>query len=153
MSDKAIRNICANRKARFEYEITETYEAGMVLLGSEVKSLRDGRAHLSEAWVKLDANQEAWLMQAHIAPYVWAHQFNHEPARPRKLLLNRSELNRLWGKVREKGLTLVPLSMYFKDGRAKVEFGLGKGKKLHDKRQDLKEADAKRDMDRAMRRR
>lgn len=153
MSDKPIRNICVNRKARFEYDISDTYEAGLVLLGSEVKSLRDGRAHLSEAWIKLDDNQEAWLMQAHIAPYVWAHQFNHEPARPRKLLLHRSELNRLWGRVREKGLTLVPMSMYFKEGRAKVEFGLGKGKKLHDKRQDLKEADARRDMERAMRRR
>lgn len=144
------RPICENRRARHEYNIDETWEAGIALLGSEVKSLRTGKVHLNEAYVQV-VNGEAWLQQAHIAPYSHASIFNHEPDRRRKLLLHKSELRKLQAATREKGFTLIPLKLYFKGSRAKLLFGVGKGKKLHDKRADLKAADAKREMDRAMR--
>ena len=140
--------ICTNRKARHEYSIEDTYEAGLVLKGSEVKSLRAGKVHLNEAWVKVDETG-GWLMQAHIAPYAWANIYNHEPLRPRKLLLHKRELKKLRDITRQKGYTLVPLEMYFVRGFAKLKFGLGKGKKLYDKRADLKASEAKREMARA----
>jgi len=148
----SIRPICANRKARREYEIGEVIEAGLVLLGSEVKSLRDGGAHLNDAYVQFREG-EAYLVGAHIAPYRHANRLNHEPRRERKLLLHARELRRLHSKVAERGLTLIPLRMYFVGARAKVELGLAKGKKLHDKRADIRKREADRDMERAIRRR
>jgi len=148
----SIRPICTNRKARHEYEIGEVIEAGLVLLGSEVKSLRDGGAHLNDAYVQF-RNSEAFLVSAHIAPYRHANRQNHEPLRERKLLLHAREARRLQSKVAERGLTLIPLRLYFVGARAKVELGLARGKKLHDKRADIRKREADRDMERAIRRR
>jgi SsrA-binding protein len=136
------KSICKNRKARFQYSIEETVEAGMVLTGSEVKSLRSGGANLSDAYAQVRGT-ELFLHKAHIAPYVYAGNANHLPERVRKLLLHRREIHRLGGRLRERGLTLVPIEMYWKNGRAKVELGLGRGKKLHDKREAIatREAD------------
>src|SRR5262245_18205610 len=137
-----------NRKAWHEYEILEKLEAGLVLKGSEVKAIRAGGASILEAYAKL-AKGEAWVVNMDIQPYAQAGPFNHEPKRTRKLLLNRTELNRLQGKTAERGLTLIPLSLYFKDGHAKLEIGLARGKKPHDKRESIKT----REMDRDLRRR
>ena len=139
--------ICSNKKARRNYDIIETFEAGLVLVGSEVKSLRAGKASMNESYAKITGG-EIWLVQFHISPYSHANVFNHDPLRPRKLLLHKQEIRRLIGKITEKGLTLVPLRAYFKNGRAKVELALGKGKKIHDKREDLKRKAVKRDMER-----
>ncbi len=139
-----IKIICLNKKARHNYFIDEVYEAGISLKGTEVKSLRDGRAHLKESYAKL-RNNEVFLVNAHISPYSHASFGNHDPVRPRKLLLHKSEIRRLSGKMTERGMTLVPLKMYFKRGRAKIELGLGRGKKLYDKRQDIKSRDMARD--------
>lgn len=147
----SIRPICTNRKARHEYEIGEVIEAGLVLRGSEVKSLRDGGAHLNDAYVQF-RDGEAYLVGAHIAPYRHANRLNHEPLRERKLLLHAREMHRLQSKVAERGLTLIPLRMYFNGARAKVELGLARGKKLHDKRADIRKREADRDMERAIRR-
>ena len=147
----SIRPICTNRKARHEYEIREVIEAGLVLRGSEVKSLRDGGAHLNDAYVQF-RDGEAYLVGAHIAPYRHANRLNHEPLRERKLLLHAREMHRLQSKVAERGLTLIPLRMYFNGARAKVELGLARGKKLHDKRADIRKREADRDMERAIRR-
>ncbi|MHB8156528.1 MAG: SsrA-binding protein SmpB [Desulfocucumaceae bacterium] len=136
-----------NRKARHEYHILETFEAGIELTGTEVKSLRAGKANLQDSYARVE-NSVLMLYNMHISPYDQGNQFNHEPKRPRRLLMHRHETMRLLGKVREKGLTLVPLKVYFKRGWAKVELALGKGKKLYDKRDDLAERDAKRDMER-----
>ena len=141
----AIKQITNNRKARFEYHIFDTFEAGIALLGSEVKSLREGRVSLAEAFVILRDNG-AWLKQAHIAEYKWANINNHEPYRERQLLLNQHELTKLHRATREKGMTIVPLKMYFKGPRIKLEIALAKGKKLHDKRHAIKERQTKRDM-------
>lgn len=145
-----IKIIAENRRARAEYAIEETYEAGLVLTGSEVKSLRAGRASLKESYGDIH-NGEAWLVDCHISPYEQASINNHEPTRRRKLLLHKLEIGRLLGKTQERGLTLVPIKMYFSKGRAKVELGLGRGKKLHDRRQDMKERDAKLEVARALR--
>lgn len=145
-----IKIIAENRRARAEYAIEETYEAGLVLTGSEVKSLRAGRASLKESYGDIH-NGEAWLVDCHISPYEEASINNHEPTRRRKLLLHKLEISRLLGKTQERGLTLVPIKMYFLKGKAKVEMGLGRGKKLHDRRQDLKERDAKLEVARALR--
>lgn len=134
-----------NRKAWHEYEILEKVEAGLVLKGSEVKSIRAGGASILEAYAKL-AKGEAWVVNMDIQPYAQAGPFNHEPKRTRKLLLKRTELNRLQGKTAERGLTLVPLSLYFKDGYAKLEIGLAKGKKQYDKRASIKKRDVERDL-------
>ena len=150
MAEPARKSICKNRKAYFLYLIDETVEAGLVLTGSEVKSLRAGAANLSDSYAQVRGS-EAFLMKAHIAPYLNAGRDNHLPERPRKLLLKRREIDRLGGRLREKGLTLVPIELYFKNGRAKVELGLGRGKKLHDKRESIKEREAKRETARAMR--
>ncbi len=147
MTEQKRKTICKNRRARFQYEIEETMEAGLVLQGSEVKSMRDGRAHLSDAYGRI-RNGELYLVKAHVEPYKQANQQNHDPERERKLLLHRREIRRLHVKLRERGLTLVPLEMYFKDGRVKVELALARGKKLYDKRQTI----AKRDSDKRLRR-
>ena len=136
MAEPARKSICKNRKAYFQYLIDETVEAGLVLTGSEVKSLRAGAANLSDSYAQVRGS-EVFLMKAHIAPYTNAGRENHLPERPRKLLLKRREIDRLGGRLREKGLTLVPIELYFKEGRAKVELGLGRGKKLHDKREAI----------------
>jgi SsrA-binding protein len=143
--------IAQNRSARHEYEVIDTLECGIVLVGSEVKSLRTGRLSLDEAYGRVKQG-EVWLMGCDIAEYVQANQFNHAPRRPRKLLMHRREVKKFAMLAYEKGLTLVPLKMYFKEGRAKVLLGLCKGKKLHDKRQAIKKADVSRDIQRAMRR-
>ncbi len=143
--------VATNRRARFEYEILDTVEAGLVLLGPEVKSLRAGKANLSDAYAII-RNGEAWLMSAHISPYAQASRENPDPRRQRKLLLHRSEISRLQGKVAERGLTLVPLELYFKNGRAKVRLGLARGKRRHDKRETIRRREQEREMDRITRR-
>ena len=146
----AQRDAVVNRRARHEYFIEESIEAGLVLTGSEVKSLRAGKGQLKDSYARVERG-EVWLMNAHISEYGPAAQFGHEPTQRRKLLLHRREIDRLGGKLREKGLTLVPLRIYFKGGRAKVELGLGRGKKLYDKRESIKEREMRRDVDRALR--
>ena len=145
----ADENICVNRQARHNYFIDETYEAGIVLLGSEVKSLRDGKANLVDSYARIQKG-EAFLINTHVSPYPGANQFNHEPTRTRKLLLHRREIERLTGKTKEKGLTLIPLRLYFKAGKAKVELGLARGKKLYDKRETLKRKMAQREVERSL---
>ena len=143
------RDITVNRRAFHDYAISERYEAGLALVGSEVKSLRDNRANLKDAYARF-FGEELFLVGAHISPYGPASQFGHEPERNRKLLLHRRELDRLRGKIQERGLTLVPLRLYWVRGRAKVELGLGVGKKLHDKRVAIRERMERREIDRAM---
>ena len=148
----AIKSISENRKARHRFEVLETLECGLVLRVSEVKSLREGKVSLDEAYGRM-RDGEFWLVNCDIPEYKQANVWNHEPRRPRKLLLHRRELNRFAGKAHEKGLTLVPLQLYFNErGVAKVLFGLCRGRKTHDKREHLKKADVKRDLQRAMRR-
>jgi SsrA-binding protein len=146
-SDEKI--VCVNRQARHNYFIDEIYEAGLVLLGSEVKSLRDGKANLVDSYAQI-RHGEAFLINAHISPYAGANQFNHEPTRIRKLLLHGREIERLTGKTKERGLTLIPLKLYFKGGRAKVELGLARGKKLYDKRETLRRKVAEREVERSL---
>jgi SsrA-binding protein len=146
----ADRVVATNRKAYHLYEILESYEAGLVLRGTEVKSLREGKAHFKDSYAHFEGG-EAWLVGCHISPYHHGSDANHDPDRSRKLLLHRGELNRLLGKVQERGLTLVPLRLYFKNGRAKVELGLARGKKLHDKRRSIREREERRELDRAAR--
>lgn len=143
------KNVCVNRKARHDFFIEETYEAGLVLRGSEVKSLRDGKANLKDSYARI-LKGEAFLLNAHISLYPAANQFNHEPDRTRKLLLHTKEIRRLAGKVKERGLTLIPLRLYFKDGKAKVELGLARGKKLYDKRETLRRKVAQREVERSL---
>jgi SsrA-binding protein len=145
--------VVGNRRARHDYHLSDTYEAGLVLQGTEVKTLRGGKGSLAEAWVKLDANGEAWLMQAHIPEYPFGNRNNHDPVRPRKLLLHRRQLEALAHEVGAQGVTLVPTRLYFRDGRAKLEFAVGRGKNVADKRHDLAKRDAKREMDRALKHR
>jgi SsrA-binding protein len=148
--NESIKIISDNRQARYLYEILETYEAGISLSGTEVKSIRAGRVNLRDAY-GLIRNGEAWLLNAHISPYQASGEyFNHDPRRTRKLLLKRKEINKLVGKLEQQGLTLVPLKMYFKHGWVKVSLGLGRGKKLHDKREAVKERQDKREMQRAL---
>lgn len=147
-----IKIISDNRQARFLYEILETFEAGVQLVGTEVKSIRAGKVNLRDGYALL-RNGEALLINVHISPYdASSEYFNHDPRRSRKLLLNRKELNKLIGQVEQKGLTLVPLKMYFKGSWVKITLGLGKGKKLHDKREDLKRRQDQREMQRAVKR-
>ncbi len=142
-----VKVIATNRKARFEYFLLERYEAGISLHGSEIKSIRAGQISLAEAYVQTDGN-EAWLMNAHIAPYEQANRFNHDPKRPRRLLLHKREIKEMWDAVRQKGMTIVPVQVHLKDGRAKVEVALAKGKKLYDKRQDIARRDQARELER-----
>ncbi|MFQ5507784.1 MAG: SsrA-binding protein SmpB [Leptospirillia bacterium] len=141
--------LASNKKAYHNYHILDTYEAGIALLGTEVKSLRLGKGDIKEAYVRLDG-EEAFLIGCHIQPYSHGNIMNHEPTRRRKLLLHKREIRRLASKVQEQGLTLIPLRFYLKNGRIKLEVGLGKGKHLHDKRDDLKKREARREIDRAI---
>lgn len=147
-----VLSVARNKRARHDYHIMETWEAGIVLTGPEVKSLRDGRANLGDAYGVLK-DGEVWLLNLHISPYEQASYNNVEPTRTRKLLLHRSEIRKMIGAVERQGLTLVPLELYFKDGKAKVALALGKGKKQHDKREDQAKKDADREMARAVSRR
>jgi len=145
-----VKIVATNRKAGFEYFLMEHFEAGLALQGSEIKSIRSGQVSLAEAYVDIDGN-EAWLVEAHIAPYRQANRFNHDPKRRRRLLLHKKEIRRLWNDVRQKGVTIVPLKVYLKDGRAKLEIALAKGKKLHDKRDAIAQRDQVREQAREMR--
>ena len=146
------KTIAENRKARHKFSVLETMECGIALVGSEVKSLREGRLSLDESYGRV-RNGEVWLVGSDIAEYVQANRMNHAAKRPRKLLLHRSEISKFAGQAHEKGLTLVPLKMYFKQGRAKVLLGLCRGKKIHDKREAMKKADTQREISRTMRNR
>ncbi len=142
--------ICQNKLARRNYFIDDTYETGIVLVGTEVKALREGRGNLKDSYAGVK-NGEVFLYDMHISPYSHGNRCNHDPLRARKLLLHQREIRKLYAKSREKGLTLVPLKAYFKNGKVKVEIGVGKGKRLYDKREDMKTKEDKRDMERAFR--
>ena len=144
-----VQVICRNKRALHEYTIHETLECGLVLTGTEVKSLREGQSSLEDAYARIDGG-EVWLIGCDIPEYTYGNRLNHKPKRPRKLLLHRREIGKFAGKASQRGFTLVPLRMYFKEGRAKVELGVARGKQLHDKRQDQKKADAQREIRRAM---
>ena len=146
------RIVCQNRKASHEYFLDEAFEAGLVLIGPEVKSLRDGRANLVDSYARFRGS-ELWLYNMHVSPYPFAHHVDLEPTRPRKLLLNRAEIKRLLGKTQEKGYTLVPLKVYFSGNWAKVEIAMARGKRKVDKRRSLKEKELKREMDQARKKR
>jgi SsrA-binding protein len=149
-SSDGYKIVADNRQARFQYEILETYDAGLELRGTEVKSIRQGKVNLRDGYA-LIRNEEAWLYNVHISPHDTAGQiFNHEPRRNRKLLLHAQEIRKLIGQVEQKGLTLIPLKLYLKRGWVKVTIGLARGKKLHDKREDLKRKQAKREIERVM---
>ena len=148
--DASVKIICQNNTARINYFIDDTCEAGIVLVGTEVKSLRDGHANLKDSYA-LVKNEEVYLYDLHVSPYSHGNRYNHNPLRVRKLLLHKREIRRLYGKSREKGLTLVPLKMYFKNGKVKVEIGIGRGKKRYDKREDLKLKEDRRDIERGFR--
>jgi SsrA-binding protein len=149
MANANDRVVTENRKARHLYHVLETHETGIVLQGTEVKSLRAGKANLQDSYARVE-NGELFLYNMHISPYEQGNRFNHEPKRTRKLLMHKHEIKRLQGQSKEQGLTLVPLKVYFKNGKAKVALAVVKGKKLHDKRQDIANRDAKREMERAM---
>lgn len=142
-----IKIICKNRKARFNYQIEDTFEAGIALVGSEVKSLRRGRANLTDAYAKIDKG-EVFLVAAHISPYEQANRENHEPLRQRKLLMHKREIKKLVGKVAERGFSLIPLKLYFKNGKVKVQVALAKGKRAYDKREAIRKKDQRREMER-----
>jgi SsrA-binding protein len=150
--DSGIKIVARNRKARHEYELLEKVEAGIVLTGTEVKSLRNGKANLEDSYAEVDRD-EVWLLGCDIPEYLQANRMNHVPKRKRKLLLHRREIDKLATKSNEKGLTLVPLSIYFKKGMAKVELSIARGRKTYDKREAIKKQEAKRDIDRALRKR
>lgn len=139
--------IATNRKAYHDYHIQETYEAGISLLGTEVKSLREGKANLKDSYA-IVKNSEVFLLNCHISPYSHGNILNHDPLRTRKLLLHKKEINKLYGHMTQKGLTLIPLKIYFKDGKAKVEIGLAKGKRQYEKREAIKEKESRREMER-----
>jgi len=141
------QTIALNRRARHDYAVEQTIEAGIVLTGTEIKSIRAGRVNLAEAYARIERG-EAWLIGTHIAPYEQGNRNNHEPLRTRKLLLHRDQIAELVGRVQTKGYTLVPLRLYIKDGRAKLEIGIGRGKKTHDKRRSIAERDARRELER-----
>ena len=141
------KNITVNRKANHEYQILQTFEAGIALVGTEVKSLRQGKANLIDGYAKIE-NGEVWLVSIHISEYTQGNINNHDPRRDRKLLLNKSEIRKLIGKTKEKGLTLIPLRLYFKNGKVKVELALAKGKKVYDKRRDIAKKDFQREQER-----
>lgn len=152
MKKTGIKTIAVNRQARHEYFVQETYEAGIELFGTEVKSLRQGTVSLKDSWCDI-INGELFVKQMHISPYEKGNIFNRDPLRPKKLLMHKNEILRLYGVTKQQGLTLVPISLYFKGSRVKVEVGLCKGKKLYDKRDDIAKRDAKRTMERAVKQR
>ncbi|HSO17922.1 MAG TPA: SsrA-binding protein SmpB [Desulfosarcina sp.] len=147
MEKQAIKLVAENRKARHDYIIEDKYEAGIVLTGTEVKSLRLGKANLKDAYARIK-NGEVFVYQMHIGPYPFAYYNNHEPLRPRKLLLHNYEIKKLFGKVNEKGYSLIPLKLYFKGGKAKLSLALAKGKQSHDKRETIRRRDQKRELER-----
>ncbi len=149
MDKEKIKNIAQNKKARHDYFVEESFEAGIELVGTEVKSLRAGGVNLKDSWCEIK-NGELFVRQMHISPYDKGNIFNREPMRPRKLLMHRREISRLAGVTAEKGLALIPLSIYFKGSRVKLQLGLCRGKKLYDKREDMHKRDAKRDIERAL---
>ena len=144
-----VKVVATNRKARHDYFLLDTLEAGLALHGSEIKSIRAGQISLKEAYVRVDGEQ-AWLVNAHVAPYNPASRENHDPLRDKKLLLHKKEIQKLWSEVRQKGTTIIPVRVYLSNGRAKVEIAVAKGKRKYDKRQDLKKQDAQREIDRAL---
>ena len=146
MKQEAMKLVANNKKAYHDYFIDEKYEAGLVLHGTEVKSLRLGKCSVKEAFVRIE-NSEVWIYGMHISPYEKGNIFNRDPLRPKKLLMHKDEIRKLTGKISEKGFTIVPLQVYFKDGRAKIEIGLARGKKLYDKRQDIAKKDQRREME------
>ena len=150
MADRKI--VATNRKAHHEYSLEETIEAGIVLMGSEIKSIRESRVNLKDGYVS-EQNGELWLLNVHISPYDQASVFGHDPLRPRKLLLHKKEIARMITRIRERGYTIVPTQMYLKNGRVKVEIALARGKRLYDKRADLAEKDSRREMERALKER
>jgi len=152
LAENKVKNVVENRRARHEYHIEETYEAGLVLVGSEVKSLRAGKANLQDSYAEVK-NGEVWVNNFHISPYEQANRFNHQPLRPKKLLLHTREIGKLWGASQQKGYTLIPLRIYFKEGKAKLLLGVAKGKKLYDKRDDIAKRDAERDLERTLKER
>lgn len=153
MAEQKIKIIAENRKARHDFTIHETYEAGIALTGTEVKSLRAGRANMKDSYAQVTRNAEVFVYNLHISPYDHGNIFNHDPLRSRRLLLHREEIRKLIGKVKEKGYALVPLKMYFTHGLVKMEIALATGKKMYDKRQDIAKKDAKREMERALKER
>ena len=152
MEKTALRTITENRKARHEYFVIESFETGIELVGTEVKSLRQGGANLKDSWCSID-DGELFVKGLHISPYEQGNIFNRDPYRVRKLLMHKSEIMRLFGKVKQEGLTLIPISLYFKGSKVKLQMGLCKGKKLHDKREDMATRDSKREIDRALKER
>jgi SsrA-binding protein len=145
---EGVKIVATNRKARYEYFLLETFEAGLALLGSEIKSIRAGQISLAESYVEIQDGTSAWLVEAHIAPYVQANQFNHDPRRKRRLLLHKKQIRQLWNAVRMKGMTVVPTRVYLKEGRAKIEIALARGKKAYDKRAVIAKRDQKRELER-----
>jgi len=150
MTDE-VKVVANNRKASFEYFLLEKFEAGLVLQGSEIKSIRAGQISIQESYVDIANGEEAWLVEAHIAPYVQANRFNHDPKRKRKLLLRKKQIRELWNNIRIKGMTVVPLRVYLKDGRAKIEISIAKGKKAYDKRSTIAKRDEARSAERETR--
>jgi SsrA-binding protein len=148
--NKEIKIISENRKARHDYNVVEAFEAGIELRGTEVKSLRQGKVNLKDSYVQISRSGELIVFNMHISPYDFGNINNHDPLRTRRLLMHRREIDRLFGKVKERGFTLVPLKLYFKHGRVKMEIALATGKKNYDKRRDMAERDAKRELDRVM---
>ena len=142
-----VKIIASNRKARFEFFLLEHFEAGIALTGTEIKSIRAGQMSLGEAYIRVD-DGEAWLVDAHIAPYNPASRNNHDPVRPRRLLLHKKEIREMWDAVRQRGVTIVPVEVYLKDGRAKIDIAIAKGKKLYDKREEIARRDAARETQR-----
>ena len=143
--------VATNRKAGFEYFLLERFEAGLALKGSEIKSIRAGQMSLAESYVDIENGHSAWLMEAHIAPYVQANRFNHDPRRKRRLLLHKRQIHELWTAVRQKGMTIVPTKVYLKEGRAKIEIALARGKKAYDKRATIAKRDQAREVERESR--
>jgi SsrA-binding protein len=146
-----VKVVANNRKASFEYFLLEKYEAGLVLQGSEIKSIRAGQISIQESYVDIENGEQAWLVEAHIAPYVQANRFNHDPKRRRKLLLHKKQIREIWNNIRIKGMTVVPTRVYLKDGRAKIEIALAKGKKAYDKRATIAKRDEARSAERESR--
>ena len=145
MTEENIKVVATNRKAGFEYFIVERFEAGLALQGSEIKSIRAGQISITEAYVEISDQDEAWLIEAHIAPYVEANRFNHDPKRPRRLLLHRKEIYRMFNSVKQKGMTIIPLKVFISNRRAKIEIALAKGKKMFDKRDAIAKRDEERE--------
>jgi SsrA-binding protein len=146
-----IKVVATNRKAGFEYFLLERFEAGLVLQGTEIKSIRAGQMSLTEAYVDVENGREAWLVEAHIAPYAQGNRFNHDPKRKRRLLLHKKQIRELWNNVRQKGMTIVPVRVYLKEGRAKIEIALARGKKAYDKRATIAKRDQAREAERESR--